>query len=270
MNTEESNKNGAYAADDNEVSRLLGALKRVEAPANFNFRVKSRIESGRPISRSAFNVPLLVRYLVPAALLLVVAYFGLNALRGGKTVTPNVAVTQPAAVAPAAPVTTNNEQVAPPANEQAPERALVQKPEGNSPLSAAPKDKKSSKNLSDSPAGFSHDEAVGPGKVLLPRGLTSNSNIPISTKGLDSGPQLTAKELLSILGIKAAYDGSGWKVESADAAGMAGRSGVKAGDVIESINDQAITDKTTFGNKFNGHSIRVRRDGASVTVVLKN
>jgi S1-C subfamily serine protease len=82
--------------------------------------------------------------------------------------------------------------------------------------------------------------------------------------------QIPVKEVLTIVGIKSAFTAEGWKAESISSNSIADHAGVKAGDVIEAINDQALTEKTAFGNKFNGKSLRVRRGGATMQIVLKN
>ena len=75
---------------------------------------------------------------------------------------------------------------------------------------------------------------------------------------------------LSINIVNGTFGASGWKVESVSPDTLAGRSGVKAGDVIEAINDQVLTEKMSFKGKFNGKTLRVRRDGATMQIVLKN
>ena len=50
---------------------------------------------------------------------------------------------------------------------------------------------------------------------------------------------------------------------------MAERSGLKAGDVVEAINDQNLTKRSTFDSKLKGKSLRVSRDGKSMQIELK-
>jgi hypothetical protein len=40
--------------------------------------------------------------------------------------------------------------------------------------------------------------------------------------------------------------------------------------VIEAINDQPLTEKMSFKGGFNGKTLRVLRDGATIQIVLKN
>ncbi|MEP6789145.1 MAG: PDZ domain-containing protein, partial [Acidobacteriota bacterium] len=69
--------------------------------------------------------------------------------------------------------------------------------------------------------------------------------------------------------IKPTFTASSWRAEAISAHSMAERVGVKAGDMIEAINDQPLSEKTVFGNKFDGKSLRIRRDGKSMQIELK-
>ena len=67
--------------ENGPVSKLLGSLKRVEAPGDFDFHVKARIAKGRPADRNAALMPAWVRYAVPLVLLMFAGgYFGFRAL----------------------------------------------------------------------------------------------------------------------------------------------------------------------------------------------
>src|SRR5690349_7852984 len=59
MNKEVENKNEFVDRDEETVSRLIGDLKQVEAPANFEHRVMSRIAEDEIKHRSLFSVPAL-------------------------------------------------------------------------------------------------------------------------------------------------------------------------------------------------------------------
>src|SRR5882757_9958101 len=82
--------------EDEPVSKLLGGLKRVEAPNDFDFRVKARIAAGKPADRSASWLPASVRYAVPLVLLVLVGgYIAFNAFYSAKKIdAPAMAETQ--------------------------------------------------------------------------------------------------------------------------------------------------------------------------------
>ena len=87
---------------------------------------------------------------------------------------------------------------------------------------------------------------------------------------MDRTAPVQAQTFLNVFGMNGAFGDAGWKVESVTPDSLAARSGVKTGDVIEAMNDQALTEKTTFNGKYNAKSLRVRRDGTSMQIILKN
>ena len=73
--------------ENDPVSQLLGSLKRVEAPGDFDFRVKARIAAGRPVDRNKSWLPAVARFAVPLGLLLLIGgFFGYNALYSPKNI----------------------------------------------------------------------------------------------------------------------------------------------------------------------------------------
>src|SRR5580765_4061428 len=100
--------------ENEPVSKLLGGLKRVEAPNNFDFRVKARIADGKPADRATSWLPATIRYAMPLALLLVVGgYFAFNAYYSKKNVDVHVAETGTTNNMPLSASTSNNDSVLP-------------------------------------------------------------------------------------------------------------------------------------------------------------
>jgi membrane-associated protease RseP (regulator of RpoE activity) len=233
---------------ENGIPALLRELKHVEAPNDFDFRVKARIAAGRPEERSSFKLPVLVRYVAPLALVLLVGgYFGLNVIYTPTNMdvpavvdTAKVAppqVSQPAPViAPAAETTTTSSEIA---------SAKVDLPSNTAVVPI----KKTTR--SDRTGGGSVDSAVREDRRITSR-------------------DISAGEVVTRLGVQGTFDASGFKIDSAAANGLATKAGVKAGDIIEAVNDQPLTEKSSFKGKFTGKSIRVRRDGKTIDLVLKN
>ena len=230
------------------VRELLGSLKRVEAPANFDFGVKARIAAGKPAEKRGFHIPVLVGYAMPLVLLLLVgAYFGFNAFYSTKDANVPVVAVAPTTAAPQLPPP-SIEVVPVPAPEQI---AAVKKPEAITAPGVLSVKKPVVVPVTR-PDGGSFDEGSS-----VPRKIYRNTLIP-------------AKDVLTLLGAKGAFGENGWKVDAATTNSLAERSGVKAGDVIEAINDQTVTEKTTLKSRSGIKSVRVRRDGKSLEIVLKN
>jgi len=80
--------------------------------------------------------------------------------------------------------------------------------------------------------------------------------------------RITAKDVLSTLGINAKLEGSAWKVESVIENSTAARAGLKPGDIVKAINDQTVTGSTEFRGKVSGKSIRIVRDGKDISSEL--
>ena len=83
-----------FDLENDPVRSLLGGLKRVEAPGDFDFRVKARIASGRPAGRPSSWLPALAKLSVPLAVLLLIGgFFGggslIDRLRRGSVMLEN-------------------------------------------------------------------------------------------------------------------------------------------------------------------------------------
>src|SRR5688572_29519198 len=103
------------SADEQQISKMLGGLKRVEAPGDFDLRVRGRIAAGKPADKSSW-LPVPVRLAVPLGLLLLVGgYFAFNSFYWTGNVSVPVAEVQP--IIEPAPGAVKNEQVVPPSEE---------------------------------------------------------------------------------------------------------------------------------------------------------
>ena len=253
--------------DDESVSRLLSAMKRVEAPNDFDFRVRARIAAGRPAERLAFGMPMAIRYAIPLVLVVLIgAYFGLNAFYPDKYADVPAVAEAPLSVAPPIGAPSNNAVVSP-VNPATDERAVVRKPDvavnsiGDTPVKKIRK--------ADRPGGASYVESGRQERKLYPRGFDPNAR-PTNTKAMERTVQIPTKDVLNLFGVNGTFGKSGWKVESVTTDTLAARSGVKAGDVIEAINDQPLKEKMSFKGKFNGKTLRVKRGSVTMQIVLKN
>jgi len=229
------NEDQTTAEMENEpVSKLLAGLSRVEAPKDFDFRVKARIARGRPAEPRGMWLPAWVRIAVPAGVLIAGSYFGFNAFYPVQQdqATASMGVMNPAPIEPVtqklpeqSDVQTNVAMA-----QVEPERAEV-KPDTDAKTDPVPP-RKLVANTGDSkkqPGGGSYDQ------VVRRPDLISGVNLPQ-------------------IGINTVNSGSAMTVGSVRPGSVADRSGVKAGDVIEKIGT---------------NSLRVRRDGKSITIELK-
>jgi len=240
---------------ENGVSNLLGKLKRVDAPGDFDFRVRARIAAGRPVEKSVSWMPASVRYAVPLALFLFVGgYFAFNAAYSTNTVdAPVVALTPTESIAPLA--LAESPQVLPAVPESPRMGTIPERPDvasletSNRILRSTARGVSNPKPRVERPVGGgSYDSAVRQSSSISPTGNNLNAQMPANAKLPVPTNQISA---LGSMGIKAVSAGTLWTVQSVS--GAAARAGVRAGDVIESVN---------------GGNLKIRRDGKTVLVVV--
>jgi len=107
-------------------------------------------------------------------------------------------------------------------------------------------------------------EAVKPApQVRLGAGAKGSSSNP-SMGGSAIKPEL----ILSILGVDCEFEDNGWKVKSVTSQSVAAKAGVKAGDVIEAINNVALTKDGVFLRSLSVDRLVVRRADARLTLRL--
>lgn len=261
------------STEDEKISQMLGALKRMVAPNDFDFRVRARIAAGNPADTPKLLIPTAIRYAVPLALLLAVgAYIGFNAFYSvNESDVPRVADSQPGIITPVIVPPANDGTVAP-SGEMMSDQAGIKPPET---YNTVPRTGTEAKFIGNSvvpkmkSTGGSFVEASKSNKPIFPKGFGPNVKPPARPKDFDKNTQVPAKEVLSLIGIEASFVNSNWKIDAVKEHGVAERSGLRAGDVVEAINDNAINEKTAFGNRFSGKSLRVLRDGKPLQILLK-
>ena len=265
MINENNNPQEFADAGDEKIAVMLRELKRVDAPGNFDFKVRARIAKGRPSEVRTSWFPTFARVAAPAMVLAAAGgYFGYNAIYStGSVNVPEVVDSPPAATAPVV-VPTSNEITPAPAvtSEIATAKPPVRVEE--TVAATSKKDVTTPAKNPEAPEGGSVDFAVRETNTLSTRPgnveNTGNSSpvIPTST--------LSVREVFSAMGIRASFSGTGWRVSSAS--GRAAAAGLKTGDIIETVNGKAVGANTVFDEKFAGSTLRVKRDGATIQISL--
>lgn len=262
---------------EKKISGLLGSLARVEPPKDFDFKVRSRIAQGRPSPSNAW-LPTSVKVAVPLGLTLMVgAYVGVTSLYGpqaneqGQVAAVPVAEPAPMAFVPVAapPVTTAAEV---PQDVAAADTAEI--PEARKPLNTAVR-KTSNSRRSAEPVGGSVDSALRETTTILPPGVNSNAALadPAASevsvpKTAPAAARISGREVLSGIGVSAVFSGGSWLVQSVNADSLAGRAGVKVGDIVEAVNGRALSNRAAVESGSPPRGLRVRRDGRTVFIGL--
>ncbi|MBV9217165.1 MAG: PDZ domain-containing protein [Acidobacteria bacterium] len=249
--------------ENNEISRLLGGLDKVEAPGDFDFRLKARIAAGRPVeSAPTFGW---LKAAVPLVLLLGIGgYFGYRAFRAQpvaerprvaeapNTVQPGPVVTEPSVIPQAEnPIVASSE------------------PKKDNSVPRLDKGKGAAPKAAEMPGGGSFEEAQIESNRVYPKGVDPRKAVDTAKPPMAIG-RLPLSSVLSIAGVNGAMNDGGWRVSSVVDKSMAARAGVKADDVIEAINDQPIKANMDLPANFALKSLRVKRGGNTVTIPLKN
>lgn len=266
------------SADEAKVRRMLGELKRIEAPRNFDFKLKARIASTRPEDlRKPESRLVFLRYAMPLLLVLVVisgvVVIGLYGVDNGDV--PEVAYTAPTKQADrelTQPVVSPAPALTTPANSVADETAVAKTTpiEGQTIASSSQPRRMertgTARDLSDDGAG-SKDGALGNPKPII----DLNNAKPTSAAPAGTGPSMPAGQIpvqtvLDFSGIKTTYSNSGWRVNAVLPSSIADKAGIKTGDLIEGINGQPVTEGTKFSGEVRVRSLKVGRNGQSMVI----
>jgi len=263
-------------SDERKIAGMLGNLKRVGAPKDFDHRLKARIANAKPASyRPSAFFPVL-RYVMPLGLLLLVG--GALMWNGGINIdndsVPSVAETiQPFVPPVEVPPEPNNTSPA----EIGTAAIIPQVVDSSRPRieQAAIRNGKAFsrkiERISVTSRTTSVDLALKQApKTILPRGFdpeatTINNTVP----GSEIPRQFTAGEVLSTIGVESKFQNKGWKVGSVAKGSLADSSGIKPGDSIEAMDGEALGDRKVFTGGFNAKKVRVVRDSKDLEINLK-
>ena len=265
----------ALDAESRRVAALLSSLRRVEAPANFEFGVKAKIVAGVARETRGGLLPSF-KILVPLSLVLVVVAFVV--FYGGYTDISDTVVEKPAAVDPQVEKTVadviQTESAPGSRGPQIDETATVSETVSTAPVNATrsqrtARSRRQNGSFDQPSRGDSFDEALRAPKTIDPPGFPPRG-VTNQNSDFDTDTEVSVREVLQTIGINADFADGGWRVRSASDRSIAGRSGIKTGDVVEAIDDKVLTETTLFRGTGSGKILRVRRDGKQITVNLKN
>ncbi|MEP6705262.1 MAG: PDZ domain-containing protein, partial [Acidobacteriota bacterium] len=263
----------ALDPEGDKVVELLRALPRVEAPKNFDFGVKAKI-AGRVAPRRAGLVPIL-KVAAPLSLLFAVAGFGIfygtlptenrTLVAEAPAKTEVQTASPPAETAASLPAQTAPAPQIVPAPVSGPQRASIE-PEKKASLRRATGPRT---NL-DGPRAGSVDRTLESANTIFPRGIEPTNSRNANLNSNAGGASIPLRDVFGIMGVRADFSDGAWTVRESAANSTARRAGVQPGDVLEAIGGQPLIQTTTFKGGFSARSIRVRRDGKTINLNLKN
>ena len=240
--------------DERRIAELIGTLRHVEAPGDFDTHVRARIAARRDKKPSISWRPVLAG-VVAAAMLAFVGYLGVRSFAPNA---PEPNVSQTTATKQPSSVQNQHSIVAPtpaPSVSQAPQTV------------ASDKRPTTNKLLPPAQQGGSIDEASKDAHRPFAKEYVPSQHRPGDNSGLGTA-EIPVTMVLEAIGVRATWKG-GWQVNSVEPKNVAGRSGVRPGDIIDAINGQPLSETTSFKGSFSGKSIRIRRDGAVLDLAFK-
>ena len=279
--------------------RMFESLPSVNAPADFNFRLKGRLTAtGAADVRPAwwksprFAAPVSAFVLLAFLVFAAQNFFVSNPETAGVVVEnpPASVVTENQANPPEIAIARNS--ASPETESNAPETIQsdtnIKKEPSIPPTFVAEKTarhniappivgnsrrKPSAINESDEPAG-STTSSVRTARVFTPKGIPPMQSEKIETSpDLINGKKISAVEILKTIGIEIETDQMPPRVKNVAAKSIAESSDIQTGDVIEAIDDVLLdknSDKSKNAPAFNGiKSLKINRAGKIIELTLK-
>ena len=280
------------SSEQTRLWQMIEKMKRVDAPNDFDFRVKARIANGKPADIQPRVFFPALRYILPLGLIVLilsVVVFNTAYFSGGTlpAVADNISPTTDAVQIPAnnsvsaqeIPAINNiaqsftnekvfvgnlEQEIKPEISETKEIRFAAVNSSRKMPV------KFSNANLKeDENGGGSRDIAVRPPPPpLLPTEFSSNQS---NENSPNRGNLMSADELnLSFIGIETASEGGAKKVKAVTSGSVAERAGVKVGDVIEAIDGRRISSKPAGTQSVQGKKLTVRRGAEQIEIDLQS
>lgn len=255
------------SGDDRKIASMLGALKRVEAPADFDLRLKGRIARGVPSSGSMI-APWL-RYAALPVLLLGLAGFlafnGMFTLDSGGVPEVTESRFQPDESPIPAPTVAQQVEIASKAES---DDVILPVAVNAISRSTAPTRKDRVIPPLQSSGGSVDRTQTETNTRILPRGFTIDPPVVNQRPGEFQDGGISVKDALEAVGVAAAKLVDGWKVRSVRSGTVAEKSGVKASDIIEAIGNHSVKDKESLSGKLTVDSITLVRSGKRLVIKL--
>ena len=256
-----TNESENLSAEDRQLAAMLNALPRAEAPADFDHKVRGRIAARRQHSGSGWRIFVPAFAAVFLVALGAVLYLGVLSSADVADVPPIAQAPTPAPMPQSVPepavqlpettevaAEVNDNSAAP--NDRVAER--VARPQGR-PERRADREEQIE-------GGGSIDRAGSPVIANPDRLVNSNAVVPNERPpGFEGGGQVDSSEVLSLMGLRGNFQPDGFLVSTADASGAAAKAGVRAGDVVESLDGKRIEPETRFASGSAIKTISIRR-----------
>ncbi len=273
---------------DEEIQRMIKNLSRVDAPKDFDFRLKARIANAAPPQVKTSFLPAL-RYVLPLSVVVLVFTFVIisgvyltgNNEQTAKVISPtpveSAAAPLPDSLPSSLPLVTQTpaESVpdmilaeSPPPTIQTKKKEKIIVEETNFVAARSPK-----KPTVKLPGVKSADEGGGsydstssvPPVIRMPAGITSTDVVETSPN-IENKNDIITKQTLLPLGIEIVSENGKRRVASIKKGSVAERSNVKVGDLIEAIDGEKVSGDAVRTKTLEGKKITVLRGAERIEI----
>jgi len=258
-------QNEIVNSDGKDIDVMLGDLPRAEAPLGFESAVRSRI--GERDARGWFFSPVLLLGLKFAAPMAVLAVVGGFLILNGTGTPDTASVPPPTDTINSRAVRAGNDDGT--ATEPQSEEAVQTETAAGVVKPGSEKGADSRRGDTEQPGGGSKDLALSQDDPRInPPEFDPNRRVDVRPEP-PKGSGISAESILTMIGIKPDCRPNGCLASAVSKQSIAERSGVKAGDLIESIDDKPIKAGTVFDGTVSVRTLALRRSGKRITVSLK-
>ena len=274
--TEKVEKFEMTNGDDGKLCRMLGDLRKIDAPPAFDFAVKKRIAERRTATPK-LKLLTILRFAAPLAVIFALAGFVVFNLSFSSDLAdvPQVAEKSPApiknqptenAVAVQYPpefIADNAKTVINPTSRTA---VKTSKPIFSNRKPAVVKKlvAKTPKNDGDEFGGTIESASTGTERIIQPRGLNPNENTPKPDVSVNNQP-IPANEMLLHIGIETDVN---YQVKLIQKNSLAEHSDIKTGDIIEAVDETKLAPETVFNKLLTVKKLHLIRSGKKIAAEL--
>ncbi len=271
--------NENLSIEDKEFRRVLGNLEKVDVPNDFGFSVRAKIANKKENKNSLLGT--FLKIATPISFALLIGFFVFfnyskeiiqpnvanettqeNILENKNTSLNEIKTEKVIAGLDDSNITKNTESK--PANISFKEPLKESKQQNENKIIS----NLSNKNNSKEETLTSVSAVTEAKKVIVPKGLNQNNKIEKPDANVVPA-SFEIEKVLGELGIEIVEANNNLTVKSIKKNSVAERSGLKSGDIVESLDNQKVSPKQTSRKVSNGNILTVSRDGKTIELKLQ-
>ena len=265
--------------EDKEFRRVLGNLEKIDVPNNFGFSVRAKIANKKELKKSLLRSFLKIATPISFVLLVGIFIFSNYSKQNIQQITISETIQE-------INIANNGKQI----SIDEPEKLIAISDNATTPKSTESKPinvvnnelpRNSKQQLEAKKVNNLHISKIKKEEILtsvsavteakrviVPKGLNQNNKIEKPESNI-APASFEIEKVLDELGIETVEANNKLTVKSIKKNTVAERSGLKSGDIVESLDNQKITPKQTSGKVSNGNILTVVRDGKTIELKLQ-